>query len=301
MSLQDFITKWSGKGIDFDGAYGDQCMDLMHQYCVEVLGITDGRVLAADWARHVFENFDTVFGHDLFERIPNTPTGIPQAGDIVFWGEPFGKFTDTDGEVKYAGHVAIFEVGDANKFTSFDQNFGHSYCERINHPTYLGVFGWLRFKGSASPVGDMYKGYDLSNRDSMKSAVDMLIRVLAGEFVDKSKYDQDMKGSQATIDNLNQQVRDREREILDLHGQVNSYQGEVSQLTQESITLKQQADQVPDLKANLTQAQNDRVLCLSAQTTQNKKIAQLQNTSYLTAPTTDLIREVAQRLLHIKS
>lgn len=34
-----------------------------------------------------------------------------------------------------------------------------------------------------------YKGYDLSNPESMKVAVDILVRVQAGEFVDKPKYD----------------------------------------------------------------------------------------------------------------
>ena len=39
MTFDEFIAKWNGKGIDLDYAYGDQCMDLMHQYIVEVLGL----------------------------------------------------------------------------------------------------------------------------------------------------------------------------------------------------------------------------------------------------------------------
>ena len=57
MTLDEHIAKWQGKPIDFDGAYGFQCMDLMHQYVYEVLGITDRSVLAAPIARLVYQNF----------------------------------------------------------------------------------------------------------------------------------------------------------------------------------------------------------------------------------------------------
>jgi hypothetical protein len=135
MTFQQFLEQYNGKYIDFDGAYGAQCMDLMHQYCVEVLGITDHTVLAAACARDVYNNFQTVSGHDLFDQIGNTPSGVPQEGDIMFWGNaPYG-------------HVAVFISGDTNSFQSFDQNFPTgSPCHTQNH-TYANVLGWLRFKG----------------------------------------------------------------------------------------------------------------------------------------------------------
>lgn len=136
MSFDDFIGKWNDKGIDFDGYYGDQCMDLMHQYCVEVLGITDGNVLAAGYAKDVYLNFDNVSGHDKFDKIANTPTGVPNKGDIIFWGTGIGV----------AGHVAIWLDGNINNFRSFDQNFPTgSKCHLQSH-TYAGVLGWLRVK-----------------------------------------------------------------------------------------------------------------------------------------------------------
>jgi hypothetical protein len=141
LTLDQFRAKWNGKGIDFDGAYGDQCMDLMHQYCVEVLGITNGAVLAAPAAKDVYLNFSNVTGHELFDKIDNTPTGVPQAGDIVFWGTGIGPY----------GHVAVFVQGDVNSFRSFDQNFPTgSVCHDQNHSDYTGVLGWLRFKQAPS-------------------------------------------------------------------------------------------------------------------------------------------------------
>ena len=49
-------------------------------------------------------------------------------------------------------------------------------------------------KGGGSMTS--YKGYDLDNKDSMKVAVDILVRVQGGEFVDKPKYDADIKALQ---------------------------------------------------------------------------------------------------------
>lgn len=139
MTLTDFITRYNGKYVDTDGAYGGQCMDLMHQYCVEVLGIQDLSVLAAPSAKSVYENFSNVKGHELFEQIGNTPTGVPQEGDLMFWvNAPYG-------------HVAVFHDGDANSFKSFDQNYPTgSPCHIQNH-TYANVGGWLRFKGQPIP------------------------------------------------------------------------------------------------------------------------------------------------------
>lgn len=138
MTFDEFIAKWIGKGIDFDGAYGDQCMDLMHQYCVEVLGLTDGRILSAPAAKDVWNT--NVYGKDKFTAIINTPTGVPNKGDIILFGTEVGPY----------GHVAIVISATVNSFVSFDQNWnGHQYCERITH-TYggpQGVLGWLRYKG----------------------------------------------------------------------------------------------------------------------------------------------------------
>lgn len=54
---------------------------------------------------------------------------------------------------------------------------------------------------------DTYKGYDLTNKDSMKVAVDVLVRLQAGEFIDKIKYDADIKAKDDTIANLNTQIQ----------------------------------------------------------------------------------------------
>ncbi len=39
MTLDEFVKKYLGKKVDYDGQYGAQCVDLFRQYCKDVLGI----------------------------------------------------------------------------------------------------------------------------------------------------------------------------------------------------------------------------------------------------------------------
>lgn len=135
ISFDNFITTNTGKGIDTDGAFGFQCMDLMHAYCRDVLGLSDLSILAQPNAKSVWTNFNNVKGHELFDKIVNTPTGVPLKGDIMLYNFPPD------------GHVDIFIQGDVNSFRSFSQNFPTgSKSIVVNHPNYNGVYGWLRLK-----------------------------------------------------------------------------------------------------------------------------------------------------------
>jgi len=133
MTIEEFVEKYNGKGIDFDGYYGDQCMDLYRQYLKEVLEVpqTPPVVGAKDiWYQPTPENF---------ERVENTPNAVPSLGDIIIWGTVLGTF----------GHVAIFLEGDVNRFKSFDQNFPIGSKCHIQEHNYRGVLGWLK------PVNDI--------------------------------------------------------------------------------------------------------------------------------------------------
>lgn len=141
MTLDEFIRKYDGVGVDTDGAYGFQCMDLMHRYVIDVLHQADPGILRAADARTVFRSFPSITGSELFDKINNTPTNVPQKGDIMFW------------DYNPSGHVAIFLEGDASTFTSFDQNFPTgSKCHRQVH-NYSSVLGWLRFKSQQPSTG----------------------------------------------------------------------------------------------------------------------------------------------------
>lgn len=131
MKYDDFLKKYTDKPIDFDGAYGNQCMDLYRMYVQEVLGFPQSPSVtgAADvWTTYLPEYYD---------KISNSPNGVPQKGDIVIWNKKAGGGY---------GHIAIFIEGSVDKFTSFDQNFPTgSYCHRQEH-SYTNVYGWLHPK-----------------------------------------------------------------------------------------------------------------------------------------------------------
>lgn len=129
MTLDQFISKYMGKKLDWDDAYGGQCVDLYRFYLKEVLQTTQTPPVVG-----ASEIFDTA--GDDFERIVNTPDGVPQKGDILIWNKKAGGGF---------GHVGVFIEGDASRFTSFDQNWrALNVCEPTEH-TYTNVRGWLRF------------------------------------------------------------------------------------------------------------------------------------------------------------
>ena len=191
ITFNDFITKWNGRGIDFDGAYGDQCMDLMHQYIVEVLGLTDGRILAAPIARTVFENFPNIFGNQYFDRIFNVlndPTILPKDGDIVFWKDPYGYYFNTNTQKwEYAGHVGISKGSTSNNIVAFEQNNpSGSPCHIQPHEDfYKGVLGWLRPKVTVNPddqlVATLQQLFNSGGSSTTKIATDITLLKQAGK------------------------------------------------------------------------------------------------------------------------
>ena len=131
MNFDDFIWKWYDVGCDFDGAYGFQCVDLYRQYCKEVLSVTQSPAISG--AAKIWDTIDT----NIFQKIPNTPTGVPQKGDIMIWNTKMGGGY---------GHVGIVRNADVLKFTSFDQNWAvGSPPKKVVH-NYTNTFGWLRKK-----------------------------------------------------------------------------------------------------------------------------------------------------------
>lgn len=171
MKLNDFILKYQGKYTDFDGYYGGQCVDLYRQYCKEALNFPQSP--AVNGAADIWDTYLK----DYFGRIANTPTGIPNEGNIVIWSKSSGGGF---------GHVAIFIEGNASSFRSFDQNWPvGSPCQIVNH-YYTNVLGWLVPKGGV--MADYYKGIDLNNKESVKVCVDVWKDVIDGNYVKKGDY-----------------------------------------------------------------------------------------------------------------
>ena len=109
MTYNDFINKYLGKAVDYDGVAGVQCVDLADQYLKDIFGITGVYV---GGARELYTNY-SLFPALMknFTRIANTRDLVIKKGDIIIWGG--GSW----------GHVAIGTgKGTVDWFESIEQN-----------------------------------------------------------------------------------------------------------------------------------------------------------------------------------
>lgn len=186
ISFNAFITKYLGKKIDFDNAYAGQCVDLFRQYVQEVLGYPQPKGVSG--AKDFWTNYETDPNlKNYYQKIENTPTGVPKIGDVMIWDKDAGGGF---------GHISVFIEGDVNGFTSFDQNWPTlSVCTKTKH-NYDNVYGWLRPTKEAA-VSDMYtmksgNKVDLSNKDSNIVLADKFDEVVyQGVYVKKADADKD--------------------------------------------------------------------------------------------------------------
>ncbi len=144
MNYKQFVDKYNGRYLDQDGFPKDnpyQCVDLMRQYCKEVLGVSGYTAIPpTGTAKNIFLNFKD---NKYFKKVLNGPTNIPKQGDLIFWGTyPF--------VTGWAGHVALFDSGDLYTVLAFGQNYPTGQpCKftkygrsKILHG-YRGILGWL--------------------------------------------------------------------------------------------------------------------------------------------------------------
>lgn len=142
MNYSEFINTYNGKSFDYDGVSGVQCVDLIKMYLNKVFGIKPG---AWGNAKDYYENYNnnSVLKAN-FTRIANTPSFVPQKGDIAVFGAGLGN--------KY-GHICIATgEGDTHNFYSYDLNWNGKTVHKVNH-TYKGFLGVLRPKDQSKVGG----------------------------------------------------------------------------------------------------------------------------------------------------
>ena len=145
MKFNEFVEKVKAMGgVDTDGYYGKQCMDLYNYYCNNVLSIQD---VGADCARNILNNRNIM---DNVEVIENYPEFLAQKGDIVvFRGFEYG-------------HVAICTgEADLNGFKCIEQNWSNTrQLEEIWHDYVYGNPVFLRPKNKENLVEKVLKSVD---------------------------------------------------------------------------------------------------------------------------------------------
>lgn len=133
MTLDDFVKNYECKRIDFDKAFGSQCVDLFRQYSKEVLEIKE-HTGAVKGAKDLYLNFDKMpLMQKYFQKIYT-----PHKGDIVV----FNSSSTND-----YGHVAIVLYATNKTIVVFEQDgFNQSKGAYIGYWNYDRVLGFLRRK-----------------------------------------------------------------------------------------------------------------------------------------------------------
>lgn len=181
MNLNEFIQKNDGEHVEVTGS-GDainQCVDLANAYIRDVLGLP-----IIPFTNAV--DFPTKVNPEHYEYVKNSPTGVPQRGDLVIW-----KPTP--------GHIAVFLEGDTNRFSSFDQNFPlYSVCHVQEH-NYTNVIGWLHPKVVQDNISIPKKTFE--------------------ELVTKAtKYDEFNSAGFKTVQDVQNTITSLQRQLSDLEG-----------------------------------------------------------------------------------
>ena len=131
-----FFSKYQGqtKGYPTDGQYNGECLSIAKLYIKEVFGF-DPPSSGVNSAYGYWTNFPSPLG-DYFDKVENTPTGVPSKGSIPIWN---AKLAGSKGY----GHIDIATGGgDTNNFVGMDQNWGGKQFHRQSHD-YTNLYGWL--------------------------------------------------------------------------------------------------------------------------------------------------------------
>lgn len=226
MTLQEYTDQTNGKGIDYDGAFGFQCVDLARDYCKKVLNVTLSPPV--EGAKDIWNTYNT----KSFTRIENTPEAVVQAGDIVIWGVKYGKY----------GHIAIALSGNKERLQCLSQNDPVGTKTSIKNYTYKHILGWLRpvSAENAPTPGDSMTDRDYRNMyyTFIENTVMKTLNLLNLPRIDGWADKQDMNEMQAQqwidrftsrnahheqmVESMSNTLVERNQEILALKGKNNA-------------------------------------------------------------------------------
>ena len=202
MTLQQFLEQNNGKYVEVAGSPNatNQCVDLANLYLRDVLNHT-----IVEWTNAV--DFPSKLTD--FQYILNTPTGVPQEGDLVIWGGTYG-------------HIAICIEATTTNLKVFEQNNPLGSPCHVGSHGYSNVLGWLHSKSMLTDTIQVNKT-DFEN------------------LVTKStKYDAFVTAGYQSIDDVNKKVSELENEITNLKRDALSLNEQMAKLTQAMDALKQQ-------------------------------------------------------------
>lgn len=122
----------------------NQCFDWAIYWC-EYLGFPKTIFSGLYGAHEIYDKWS----HPSFEKIPNSPTFVPQKGDICVWSGSL------NGGI---GHIAVATgKGDVNTFESSDQNWKIGSAVSLVTHNYSSFLGVQRLKVTQTNMNDTKK------------------------------------------------------------------------------------------------------------------------------------------------
>lgn len=224
MDINIFFKKYNGKGVDFDGSFGDQCVDLYQQYNKDVVG---GNIVHGNAV-----DFWTAYPTAFYTQIGNTPNNVPQEGDVMIWGTKVGQY----------GHIAIYHKGDVNIFESFDQNWPvGSTCHFQSH-SYNGVLGWLRPKPQVIDIPPVFPVVTDQTKLTTNDDGELTWGSIKSILSDRKR---DYTALQAKVDGYLTTIGDNSRQIGQLQTDLTECQTHTTTTTTLPIKYIPEASKVP--------------------------------------------------------
>ena len=135
MTLEEFVKKYNGCKVDYDGVYGSQCVDLFRQYVRDVLLIAEhtGPCASSGGAKDLFLDYDKMPIEKKYFIRSKQKNWVQ--GDVLIWDK-----TETN---KY-GHIAIYLGKINNSFIVFEQDGFKQDGAKINIRGRENLLGYLR-------------------------------------------------------------------------------------------------------------------------------------------------------------
>ena len=147
----DWLNQQVGKGLNFDGAYGQQCFDFFNYYYQFLTGnspYNDG--YGVPGAKDIWN-----VGTDKFDKIADSASLVPQPGDVLIYGSTWGGGY---------GHVEVVISSDANGSNIVGQNLRGNATDPVTrvYRTWAGMRGLIGVMRPKFNQGDddMIKGSD---------------------------------------------------------------------------------------------------------------------------------------------
>ena len=142
MTLKEFVEKYKGVAVDFDGAYGAQCVDLVRKYMKEVWGFTRQPEGVNGAEEFYFKHDRRPIQRELCNCAPYTGSMQPPVGALLVF-----KPSDTN----EFGHIAICLETTHKCLTVLEQD-GVTNARNLKEGkpqkgAYISVWGYERLAG----------------------------------------------------------------------------------------------------------------------------------------------------------